>query len=83
MRLDCAVLNFLLILPDKNCLITSAGRHTRTPATVYPVCGDLIVVLDIDRKRLCQQITLRQNVHCPVYTKLNKVNIAYCSTEIF
>ena len=33
-KLDCAVLSFLLILPDKNCLVVSAGCHTRAPATV-------------------------------------------------
>ena len=32
-----------------NCLITSTGRHTRALTTVYPVCGDLIVVLDRNR----------------------------------
>ena len=34
----------------QNCLITSAGRHARAPATVYPLRGDLIVVLDRNRK---------------------------------
>ena len=29
----------------------SAGRHTRATATVYPVCGDLIVVLN--RNSVC------------------------------
>ena len=33
----------------QNCLITSDCRHTRAPATVYPVYGDLIVVLDRNR----------------------------------
>ena len=30
----------------RNCLVTSAVRHTHIPTTVYPICGDLIVVLD-------------------------------------
>ena len=49
LRLDCTVLSFQLIYQIQNCLITSVGRHTRAPATIYPVCGDLIVVLDRNR----------------------------------
>ena len=33
LKIDCAVLIFLLILP-----VTSAARHSRAPTTVYPVC---------------------------------------------
>ena len=36
----------------KTCLVTSADRHTRAPTTVYPVCEDLNVVLDRNRKSL-------------------------------
>ena len=41
-----AVQLFYSFYQIQNCLITSAGRHTRAPATVYPVCGVLIVVLN-------------------------------------
>ena len=37
LRLDCAVLSFLVILQDNNCLVTSAGRQTRSHTTVYPI----------------------------------------------
>ena len=37
-------------LTRNNCLVTSAVRYTRTPTTDYPVCGDLIVVLDKNSK---------------------------------
>ena len=38
--------------PGNHGLITSAGQHTRAPTTVYPVCGDLIVVLDRNRNSM-------------------------------
>ena len=37
---------FYSFYQKQNCLVTSDARHTRAPTNVYPVCGDLIVVLD-------------------------------------
>ena len=48
-RLDCAVISFLLILPDTKLLNHVRWPPHTCPTTVYPVCGDLIVVLDRNR----------------------------------
>ena len=51
LRLDCEVLSLFSFYQIQNCLITSAGRHTRAPATVSPLCGDLIVFFDRNRNK--------------------------------
>ena len=42
----CSIKLSTQFIRKKNCLVTSAVRHTRTSSTVYPERGDLIVVLD-------------------------------------
>ena len=45
----CNIKFYTHLTKKQNCSVTSVGRKIRTPTTVYPVCADMIVVLDRNR----------------------------------